>query len=1314
MAQEINVLTEQGLRQYTETLVQWIKSKLDVKAEEALNLKLTAEGNDVKLSLFSGNTLLNRITIPIVGENAGLITPTMAQQIGNGGGEGISIQSLIDGTNIAFAAMEVGYIYIKNGCIYMPMHNSTGGIYDIIKFNNTGIKRISNNGEFELYPSYDDIYSIDEELDEESENPLQNKVIANLFDNLESQLNELSQSIPNTQYIENQIETTNSEVSGLRTWVTRIDNEKITGLQQEISNLYNSLSNITDNILDENIAELEEKINQLKGQAIVVDNSTYSFEQGTLYKLNPRTELTTGTYLIDINGTYYIYDAVNKSKFEIPTIQQILDNTGKVIPLSFYGNLTQEVLDAAEEGDFIFDTNNNKLYKKSNNEVSIVNGESFILSNNNVFYTYKSGTPQIIWTSLNGNFISRNDVISRIGSIIPIAIWTDSVEDSRVNNLGENEYLFTISDNMLWYKYNGQIISVTNQSGKYLISYENEYYIVDVGHSCNRITLDSIENIYIKTSENEIIPLSRNNSENENSVTIDLSNVSTASSNNSGISKIIEVSYWEDSNLMNEPASPGTYGTDSNDVLYMYNSSQWEQVGAGNFLISYQDNNQNYNLYFLSMSGSTITSGNCIRLASYGDIATTSGAVTGIKLNGASVPKNSDGTVNLLNLVNMSQMTGILNNYYQKDYINNNFASKSYVDSKFWTKLVKVDEVTSENITIESNVYGFNTLDSSHKLIINNNKLLLKVVDRDNIIHYYSKWTAIPNIASSYSDYGTNDLFYNIKTIDNESTLCFWRYTRGVYEKILDISDYTDQLNTQINNTVSQSISDYISDTNLSINDLKLSKKVVCPVAIIQGTSINLTNNSFYIVNDVGQTEVNSNSELIFVNNEGATFDVTEDTLVIYDEKLYLYCNKNNSYQFIEINSSSENTVVSSESNLIIVRYWQSGNPDGMIEDDYWYNITTTELSQYKNGSWTTVNKKSNALYFASEINCLYKWDETESQFVIVTASNDGITDAELNVILKEVADLVEEQAKRIRDFNLNISSISTINSNLNELRGYKFGFDNNGIVNSEPETGNVGDILVLEKNGSKDIIKCTDSAKYPVIVIRCRATDTSSFTSESYIFNSIPIVAYNNFVESVNNITIPKGLTAEQVAEHLCNQISEKGGYIKLDIDYEEAKNNVIQSQKGSVCIFTYSGYYYVKIVPKNYGTAICDSVNQSLWTQYFGGAVSGGGAYKIKQNPSQSDAQIPVILTYVYHYDNNIYQYAYTKGTNAVWTPINNLAPNKLVLSQNPYNYDKPVINGQQCLWYDGEKAKPYWYYNSSWYDAQGNYLSRNATKN
>lgn len=1313
MAQEINVLTEQGLRQYTETLVQWIKSKLDIKAEEALNLKLTAEGNDVKLSLLSGNTLLNRITIPIVGENAGLITPTMAQQIGNGG-EGISIQSLIDGTNIAFTAMEVGYIYIKNGCMYMPMHNSTGGIYDIIKFSNTGTKRVSNNGEFELYPSYDDIYLVDEELDEESENPLQNKVITNLFDNLESQLNELIQSIPNTQYIENQIETTNSEVSGLRTWVDRIDNEKITGLQQEISNLYNSLSNITNNILDENIAELEEKINELKGQAIVVDNSTYSFEQGTLYKLNPRTELTTGTYLIDIEGTYYIYNAVDKSKFEIPTIQQILDNTGKVIPLSFYGNLTQEILNTAEEGDFIFDTNTNKLYKKLNNEASIVNGESFILSNNNVFYTYKSGTLQIIWTSLNGNFISRNDVISRIGSIIPIAIWTDDVNDSIVNNLGENEYLFTTSDNMLRYKYNGQIISVTNQSGKYLIFYENKYYIVNVGHSYNRITLNAIEKVYIKTSADNINPVTINTNNNENSVTIDLSNVAVSSDNYD--KRVIEISYWKDQELLNKSASPGTYGTNNNDVLYIYDDDEWKQVGAGNFLISYQDDNQNYNLYLLSMSGSTITSGNCIKLANFNDISGTSGgAVTEIYLNNTPLSKNDSGEVYLNNIATTSMITGILNSqYYNKTYINDNLASKDYVNSYVYSKLVKIDEVTSENITIESNTYSLNTLDSSHKLIINNNKLLLKVVDRDNVVHYYLKWSTIPNIATNSNNYGVNDLFYNIKTINNESTLCFWRYTRGIYEKISDITDYINQLNTQINNTISQSISDYISDTDLSINDLKLSKKVVCPVAIIQGTSRDLTHNSFYIFNSIGQTEIDSNSKLKFVNNEGVASEVTEDTLVIYDKKLYLYCNKNNSYQFIEINSSSENTVVSSESNLIIVRYWQSRNPDGMVENDYWYNTTTTELSQYENGSWTIVNKKSNALYFASEINCLYKWDENESQFVIITASNDGITDAELNVILKEVADLVEEQAKRIRDFNSNISSISTINSNLNELRGYEFGFDNNGTVDSEPLDGNVGDILVLEKNGSKDIIKCTDSAKYPVIVIRCRPTNTSSFTSESYTFNSIPIVAYNNSVESVNNITIPSGLTAEQVAEHLCNQISEKGGYVKLDIDYEEAKNNVIQSQKGSVCIFTYSGYYYVKIVPKNYGTAICDSINQSLWTQYFGGAVSGGGAYKIKQNPNQSDAQIPVILTYVYHYDNNMYQYAYTKGTNAVWVYINNLAPNKLVLTQNPYSYDKPVINGQQCLWYDGERAKPYWYYNPSWYDAQGNRLSSYATKN
>ena len=1346
----IDVLTEDGLRTYTETLVAWIKSKLAIKANDQFNIKLIFNGNQAKISLSSGETEISFASLPIVnGETPGLMTPTMLAMLGNG--EGVSFQDLIDGSNVALTAMELGYIYVKDGKLYMPVQDPYGDEYNVIEFSNEGIKNLNNVEDFDLYATKEDLENItiavDDELDEESENPLQNKVICTLFSDLNGQINSVSENIPDISTLTSNVDRNTTKINTIDETLKGINNIDIPGLKNRVTTLESDQEYILDCIED---------LDDFKGKAIQIDGYNYTYDPnfGTIthHIFYPggayeSKELDPGFYLVVYNGKYCIYDQENLEFHEIATKElfdnniesinnNIANNLGKIIPIIYYGNINQSVINSAADRNFLYDITSNKLYQKvndpdNNNMLQIGEpGNSFILAyedpndleTKTIYFicTISEGYKKL-YTSDDGEFISKLDFISGVGNIISVKYFRDNLNDGD-DNSDEGDYYFNTDSCELYVKYNYEWKSVSSE-GKYLVlnndaesDTKGQYFIIDIYNSYQKIALNAIEEIFIK-SDQGIEPLSRN--DNDNSVTIDLTglNPSSSTTTDPGFKhRIIEAVYWQVQDLSQVTASQGTYATDSNNIIYIMDSS-WKTIGGGNFLVTHQENvreTQKYALYLFSIHGGGTLTSEIIKLADFSDLGTTSGAVVDVMDNsGVTSYKDNNGVVRLPSFITSGMLSGILSSsYLTKNYCNETFATKADVDFNLWSNIVQFNTINKSLINVSNNRYNFNTQnDIAWRLIINlydsEHVLMLEVTNRNNLKTYYKQWGEIPRSILPSSRYTTNDLYY---TINDDTQLTFWKYN-GIQKKYIptDIPELISRISSieRSIETMSGEISSI--DTNLPL--IKTIQPELLAYSHESSAISNLDPGEYFILENTEDITNNSTLKKVVLNGETKTSQVvTEPCLVIVNNyEVYLYTLYNGAYKFIEIKTElntedpqQEQDVPNTVRNLVICNYWGVDPPEEG-GDGYWYDETNITIKRfdYDEGTWISTQDTLNLLtelnlYINKQNNSIYRYDALENSMIKLSVggseSSENITDEDLNLILKNVAELLEVQARRINNLKIDIDKISTteVNRNINILKGYEFGYNSLSEYdgNKLPTSAQYGD-LIRTKDG--EIKECTASTIYPIVSIRCVGGKNVGGT-ENLVLPLIQKTAADGYGLETVSISITGSENESDIQNSLLAQFLNLG-YKELDWNIIKTKEELAKHPK-SVCKFFYSNYHYLFIVPEHYGTKV--------------GTEDLGSSYASNQTQHKY-FQGSEILVYC-GWDS--LSFGGKSGTVATWSNLNlnnNLTgstlPNKGVVTGQCFYLVRDVTNSNG---YSTRIHKPYWAYvsgtNVYWFDATG----------
>lgn len=1356
MIQRVDVLTQDGLRKYTEILVAWIKEKLQVKTEEYPNLKINAEGNQIQIQFLEGLEEMSHIYLPIVGDTAGLMTPTQSSLLDSlvrsGIDQGFFIQGLIDGTNINPAAMELGNIYIKDGNIYCPIQQPDGSTFNVIQIGKDGIKNINESGTFELYANANDgILVVDKDMDLNSENPLQNKVITQQLIDINNDITTIYTNIGLINTLQNDLTDISGIISGISSDLKDCS-DTVKSNKNDITTIQNKLNDLNN---FQQFTDLKQNLENWKGRAIEIDNEEYTFEDEILRR--EEYEYVQGSYLIKFNDNYYIYDAENRTRLELSSSN--LTGVGKTIDLNFKGNITSTQENACPINGYLYDTDTNILYKKiSDNSITAFGkkGETYILTSEGEYFLATIGSSiNKIYTSLDGQFATKDEQISGVGNIIEVQYWgTEEPTDQMGREISDGNYFFNTSTKSIAYRKNQNWNYDILTKGKYLIlngcqtnpDYGN-YYILDLdSKTCEKITLNAIERIYLKKSENEFEPLDPTKDlDGYNKVVIDISEITPTSETNS--LNIIEPLYFQEQ--LPGVSNPGDYGLDSNNILYIYDET-WEEIPVGNYLIKHSQEIQNENskdiLYLLNITEeNNELKGTLTRLANFSEIGGANGSITEIRepnMYGGITLSNNEGVVQLPSYVKPE----VLDSYYTKTYTDSNFATKSELDAVQQSRLVQVKIVNNTLNNINSNtVYSLNTLtDSDLKLVIYKSEELLLQVQRSGNYEYYRKWIRTSDILNYYNYSKTLDIYYSV---DN-SIISFWKW------------DFVQRkyISTDISGIINK-----IDNLTKSIQGLS----IVYPSTVYNVNEIQVTNenlNKYYIVLTNGRLTRNSLYQINLNDNVPTLESVTSPCIVYYSSSLYIYSgdfiriqtepdlgfyilrykangtptgtlNVNemwydqsndklyiagSNYTFKEVTSSRPillysvqdskfykyqsgilSEVLASETansikNIIICKYWDTRTPQSGNNGDYWYNPNTYEF-RVCNGGWANIDQSEinniineNNLYISLQTNSIYRYDSSTQKLIALSSassssSDETITDEELNRLLKDIAEKLKQETDKLYELNIDLEKVN----NINKLSGYIFGYDNVNKYEEAPSIGKKYDVISVKNKTTNNYIlqECTNSVKYPILSIRCAITDNEKIgVKESGITINI-VRKGTDVIESLNNVFIVGNSDELVMAETLCSQFVANG-YKRLTWDNTSLlDNNKLCYYPGSVCVMqhpTNNKLYYVKVVPKNYGELVQDPTTKPYQT--------------INYYYDNSDILIRVATTYKNGIQSSI-------GYPATWSNLTN--SNKLIGSQFPTNN---VVTGQ-CYFYvsnDNKTKKPCWAYVNSqvveWYDANG----------
>lgn len=950
--QEINVLTDDGLRKYTEVLVAWIKSKLAIKNEENIRLDITTESNQIKISLIIGEITYSLVTIPLVdNNNAGLISPTMKSQIDSllqGGEGGYAIQDLVDGTNILPTAMELGYIYIKDGKIYIPVTAPNGNYYNVIEIGKDGIKNITNTTTSDVYiptllnptPSecedkayemgytrgfifydafnmamsiYDANYNIltrygsngvsryevgedlaregettwvyiieedniDDTLDEESENPVQNKVVAQKFNEYYGRFEDIDNDIisinNNISYLQGNINNIDQKVNNINTSSLQT---QITDISGQVNDLYEQVSDNSGEIvgIKEDIENIENAITNinidkdaLKGIGIPIDEMAdsgyyFNFNERKLIKTDTNEEITSGCYLLVLvsESKYYIFNADESELIEIPSastvntklaeleitkadVKAVEANFGRIIPVKFIGDPDNQILPIMYSGDYYFDTTRNVLIQKGNPKDRTIVGGSYILSKSGNYFLYNPEYDLARIITNQDDIVDPNLIVNPLdfeewkGGIITVKYWDEDENGVPIGILFApghprsggpevGDYMYNSTDNTL------QVYS-SDEGWRYI---DNQKHIIcdsntDIcyiwtpgeGEVLERLSRFPVEDIYITENGGDptLLPIYQD-SEGRNFVTINLTSGGSSSAQVVSDGKLIYPA-WNPQQFdpQTNSGDPGDYvfiSENSTNTLYKY-TTQWDEISDGNYLlINFQevDSNTVTLLYLFtanSNDGNTLT-----RLANLSDIGIASGGgISEIKKNDGTPLSVTLGSVTLPDFVENST----LNDYYKKSEINTKLNSYALAKNiKNSGKAVYVTQKTG-NLTIQSGSLEWSSTTTSDytlttTLVINNNKLLLQL-DRLGVYNSsypkYYQTWTATDTLLSSSEYTNNDLYYSI----NNDEISFWKRSNSGFTKVNEPDDISETL---IN--LSSNVTDLLLNSNSQV-------KVVDPV----------------------------------------------------------------------------------------------------------------------------------------------------------------------------------------------------------------------------------------------------------------------------------------------------------------------------------------------------------------------------------------------------------------------------------------------------------------------------------------------------
>lgn len=664
--QEINVLTEDGLRTYTETLVAWIKSKLAVKDGDWPSLRVIQEGTNLKIALLRGETEVSVITIPIAGEGAGIITPTMLAQINQiTSGEGLEffIHNLIDGINILPSAMELGNIYVKDGKLYFPIINPDGNIFNVIEIGKDGIKNITNSGSTDIYVTLDKQFltlnnPTPTECQEKTEELNQNGLI--YFDKSDlsiciynSDTKELTKYTPDGGYVYSK----NSIIEGEEVWneepdrmlnnpvddylddssenpvQNRIINYALSNkveyqefssfthdTQEDIANLIRQISQVDANILD-----INDEISQLKNSYNTINSTTIP------EILNQIGEIDT-----QVSTLTPVYDEIEELDEKIQLKLSDIDSwKGKAIDVNYLS-----------DSGFSFDFTTNTLSKLNNTGgiEKIYDDGCYLITSDDKYYVYNASAKELYQIAFNSDITRISSLINEkadlkqveinFGRIIPVSFM------GPVNNaiLPKNAYVFDIVTNKIYQTDNQGIIN----------NYNTKLNPIEttVGSEQSFIfaVFDGLDgtDFYLYTSG--ISP--------QKIATVSDTQYVTSNEFSSWKGRVIEINDWDESNgMIFSPGRPGVYDPENPSVgdykfdvddsqLQIYTDTGWDVIDEGKYIVTY-----NNEIYFYNADNSELTK-------------LTTNAIEQIYVNGQLVPISRGASgLNTININTTGEVT---------------------------------------------------------------------------------------------------------------------------------------------------------------------------------------------------------------------------------------------------------------------------------------------------------------------------------------------------------------------------------------------------------------------------------------------------------------------------------------------------------------------------------------------------------------------------------------------------------------------------------------------------------------------------------
>ena len=502
--QELDVLTKDGLRTYTETLVAWIKSKLDVKTEENLSLGITPEFNGIKISLFKGETEHGLVTIPIVSDNkAGLISPTMRSQIDSliQGGEGsYVIQDLVDGTNILPTAMELGYIYVKDGKLYIPITNPNGSYYNVIEIGKDGIKNVTNTKSSELYiptllnPSPSECESRAEEM-----GFTRGFIFYDTFNICLSVYDAVEETL--TRYGINEVTKYEKaeDVSGATDFIWNIIEE-----EEEVIEFDNRLDDESENAVQNKV--ITQVFDEYSGRLGSIDNDITNIENNISYldgnittigrKVDNINIQSVQEQLTDLSGFVdQINENVSDNASDIATIKGDIEDINNIL-LSDIETLKGIAIEIDEMSDsgYYFNFNSNTLIKTNNGEeinegyyllTLASEGKYYIFNANEKVLTQLASKADIDQTtSLLQSKASLSLVEDNIGKIITLKFMGDPSGDN-FPILRDGDYYLDTTRNILYRKTTSKSIipdekpSNNKLTGTRILEFQGNYFLFD-------------------------------------------------------------------------------------------------------------------------------------------------------------------------------------------------------------------------------------------------------------------------------------------------------------------------------------------------------------------------------------------------------------------------------------------------------------------------------------------------------------------------------------------------------------------------------------------------------------------------------------------------------------------------------------------------------------------------------------------------------------------------------------------------------------------------------------------------------------------